>query len=310
MSIDLTNAIADAVKNPAICKYCDTVLTAEELKNHLEVGVPIEEYMCDKCAESTAPETAAPVVDKTRDLEAELAKLKAENVALKATAPKPAPAKPEKPAAQPAAQTAKPAPHNSTALDKLLLSLIAKFKTTKPEFVKPGRPVGTFAVKVHGYLHACKVPETAIRTAIADAVKRNVISQMSIPTKLSIKGIWSAVGEDEEASQEIAKQKGIRNDVYRAIKKICDPRQVPVLKEFNSARSTLYNLHRQMTLAWDDKAGRMLPQAIYFDYMTKIGEAKQRVIEKYDAFLAQLPAIEEVPERSGYCRRLPQRGLA
>jgi hypothetical protein len=124
--------------------------------------------------------------------------------------------------------------------------------------------------------------------------------------RVSIKGIWSAVGEDTEASAALAKQKGIRDDVYRAIKKICDPKKIPSLKEFNAARSSLYTLHRQMTLAWDDKAGRMLPSTIYFDYMTKIGDAKQKVIDKYSVFLNDIPSIKAKfqtdPETAGAYR--------
>ena len=123
---------------------------------------------------------------------------------------------------------------------------------------------------------------------------------------LSVKGIWSAVGEDEEASQDIAKQKGIRSDVYRAIKKICDPKQVPSLKKFNSSRSALRNLHRQLTLAWEDKGGRMLPATAYFDYMAKIDSAKQKVVDDYEAFLMDIPALKNRfqtdPETAGAFR--------
>jgi hypothetical protein len=124
--------------------------------------------------------------------------------------------------------------------------------------------------------------------------------------RVSIKGIWSAVGEDEQASKDLAQQKGIRSDVYRAIKKICDPKQVPSLKEFNSARSTLYAMHRTMTLAWDDKAGRMLPATMYFEYMQKIGEQKQRVIDNYEKFLNDIPGLkakfQSDPETAGAYR--------
>lgn len=118
------------------------------------------------------------------------------------------------------------------------------------------------------------------------------ICKKAMIASVSVQGIWTAVGEDKEASASLAKQKGIRQDVYRAIKRIVDPKMVPTLKTFNSERATLYDLHRRMTLAWNDKGGRMLPMGIYFDYQQKIGEAKQRVLDAYELFIQEIPALK------------------
>jgi hypothetical protein len=118
------------------------------------------------------------------------------------------------------------------------------------------------------------------------------LTNRAMIASLSIRGIWSAVAEDERVTAEVAQKHGVSAEVGRYMKKICDPKKVGTLKEFNSARSTLYNLHRTLTLAWDDKAGRMLPAAMYFDYMAKIGEAKQRMVEKYEAFLLEMPLLQ------------------
>ena len=118
------------------------------------------------------------------------------------------------------------------------------------------------------------------------------LTSRAMVTSLSIKGIWSAVAEDERVTAEVAQRYHVSEEVGRYLKKVCDPKKVPALKKFNSSRSTLYNLHRKMTLAWDDKGGRMLPAAMYFDYMAKIGEAKQRLIEDYESFLKDIPALK------------------
>lgn len=118
------------------------------------------------------------------------------------------------------------------------------------------------------------------------------LTERAMLAKLSIKGIWSAIAEDEGASRDLAQQKGIREDIYRAMKRICDPKKIPSLKKFQSSRSTLYNLHRTLTLPWDDRGTRMLSKDMYFDYMTKIGEAKDNMIADYEAFLLELPAIK------------------
>lgn len=132
------------------------------------------------------------------------------------------------------------------------------------------------------------------------------LTSKAMIARLSIRGIWSAVAEDVEASRELARQKGIRSDVYRAMKKICDPKNVPSLKAFNSSHAALYNLHRSLTLAWDDKGGRLLPVEMYFDYMTKIEEAKQRMIERYDVLLSEIPVLKQRfrldPETAGAYR--------
>jgi hypothetical protein len=124
--------------------------------------------------------------------------------------------------------------------------------------------------------------------------------------QLSIKGIWSAVAEDERVTAEVAAKHGVSANAGRYLKKILDPKQVPTLKAFNTSRSTLYNLHRQLTLVWNDKGGRLLPSDQYFDYMAKVGDAKQRVMEAYEAFITELPALrakaQSDPEVNGLYR--------
>lgn len=118
------------------------------------------------------------------------------------------------------------------------------------------------------------------------------LTKRAMLARVSVKGIWNAIAEDEQLTAEVAQRHGLRADLGRYMKKICDPKKVPSLKEFNGARSALYVIHRKMTLAWDDKAGRLLPQTQYFDYMNAISDAKQKVIEKYDAFLNDIPGLK------------------
>ena len=71
-----------------------------------------------------------------------------------------------------------PVPTTLTANDLKLLAIIESFKG-KPR--ADGKPSGSLAVKVHGYLHSCGVPEPAVRALIDDAAKRLVISKMAVP---------------------------------------------------------------------------------------------------------------------------------
>lgn len=132
------------------------------------------------------------------------------------------------------------------------------------------------------------------------------LSSKAMIASVSIKGIWGAVAEDEEASREVAQRHNVDPNIGRYLKKILDPKRVPSLKKFNSSRNALRILHRKMTLAWNDRGGRLLPQAVYFDYMAEIGAAKQKVIDDYEAFLAEMPtlkaAVKADPESSGLFR--------
>lgn len=186
--MDISNVIAAAVQNannpPTYaaeklpgCLECGKSLTAEEFIAHVETGETAE-FMCDACADlatAPAPDPAAVA------LAAEIARLKAENAKLVAK-------KTGKPATPQTAQTAAntavtPPPANTAGFspaDAKILEVIAKFKSPARS---DGKVPGTFAVKVHGYLHACGVPEERVRVLIEDATKRNVISRMSIPVK-------------------------------------------------------------------------------------------------------------------------------
>jgi hypothetical protein len=102
-----------------------------------------------------------------------LAQLKAENAKLKGNGS-------SKIAAAPIA--APPASATTAKADAKLLEIVHKFVSPSDK-VKAGVVPGTFAVKVHGYFHACGVPEDRVREIIDSACKRNVISRMTIPTK-------------------------------------------------------------------------------------------------------------------------------
>jgi len=123
------------------------------------------------------------------------------------------------------------------------------------------------------------------------------ISERAMLVSLSIKGVWSAVAEDERISQEVAQRYAVSAEVGRYMKKICDPKKVPSLKKFNSTRNELYNLHRELTLPWDDHGTRLLPAAMYFDYMAKVQAAKTAMEEAYEEFLREIPALKAQARR-------------
>jgi len=118
------------------------------------------------------------------------------------------------------------------------------------------------------------------------------LTEKAMIARVNIKGPWNAAGEDEAESLAIARRKGISEDVYRAIKKLLDPKRVPTLKAFTSARSTMRTKHRQMTLAWEEKGGRLLPVTMYFDYMQEMGTLKQKVEDTYRDFCNDIPSLK------------------
>ena len=132
------------------------------------------------------------------------------------------------------------------------------------------------------------------------------LSSRAMIAHLSIRGIWSAVAEDERVTAEVAKQHGVSSDIGRYLKKVCDPKKIASLKDFNAKRAALYNMHRAKTLAWDDKGGRLLPAPEYFNYMADIDTAKVAMMTAYEVFLNELPAIKAKfqtdPETAGLYR--------
>lgn len=136
---------------------------------------------------------AVAAMDAKSTLEAELARLRTENAALKgkpkagvqpgkSETPKPAPVQTN---GLPAADVNKPCgglgyPEAANTQDRIILDLIHQFKSKDRE---DGKTPGTFAVKIHGYLHLAGVPEVTVRSAVESASKRGLITRMSIPTK-------------------------------------------------------------------------------------------------------------------------------
>lgn len=212
-TMNLTQSIAAAVlanpaavtamdPKPVLCGYCDKPLGAEDLAHLAEMGGDV---MCSSCAEMAQDTVVdkAEVVEATPDLaamQAELEKLRAEHAALtanRATNPGISGTSSQNRstilenkalssnASQSALRTsaaALPDPSTFTKADIMLLKLIDKFKTS-PDKIKAGVVPGTYAVKVHSYLHAAGIPEATIREAIDSAFKRNVISKLAIPTR-------------------------------------------------------------------------------------------------------------------------------
>ena len=170
----LSNAVADAVVNPAVV---------------------------------TATLTAA---EREAKLEAEIARLKAEQESLTkpaAAAPKPAAKKPV------TACNGLGYPAGATAADKAILDLIHQFKATDPKYLKPGRPTGTFAVKVHGFLHAAGIPEDTIRAAVAAAEDRKMISKLAIPVKNGSKNMMLLFDARERPAVKFADREQVSAEV-------------------------------------------------------------------------------------------------
>lgn len=171
------------------CQYCRKPLTDAELAAHLEAGVT-DELMCDACAESTDPTPTPVMTPQMQAMAAEIAKLKAENSKL--ANPKPASATPATKTPTPKTPELNLAKFMETLgnlsadakRDAVLLKCIEHFRSTRPEDVaKYGNKIGTFAVKVHGFLHQWGITEEQVRAMVNSAKERKVVSTMSIPAK-------------------------------------------------------------------------------------------------------------------------------
>lgn len=114
---------------------------------------------------------------------------------------------------------------------------------------------------------------------------------------LTIKGFWSAVIKDEQATNEVAAKYGANPNVGRYMKKLLDPKKIPALKKVNQDRSALRQFHYKLTLPWNDDGTRLLPAAMYFDYTSGITERTNALNGHYDEFLEALPTLREQAKR-------------
>jgi hypothetical protein len=119
-----------------------------------------------------------------------------------------------------------------------------------------------------------------------------MLKEKAMLASLSIRGIWTAVAEDERVTAEVAQRYQVESSVGRYMKRVCDPKKVPSLRKLNQARTDLYNIHRRLTLPWDDKGTRLLPAEMYFEYTRQVQEAKQAVLDAYEQFLYELPELK------------------
>lgn len=202
------------------CTYCGKPITGDELAElqaAMEDGEILvagsADAMCDACASddsangaaNAADVEAAAAAEKAAAMAAEIAKLKAENAALAKAkeTPKPLTGKAAKIAAAKAAAAAAAAkaaaaktpllptdmapgvidPKHLTDRDKALLELLTQERTPVDKLKDKTNVPGTYAVAVHGWLKQRKYSEEWIRAMIADALARNVISKMFIPTR-------------------------------------------------------------------------------------------------------------------------------
>lgn len=131
---------------------------------------------------------------------------------------------------------------------------------------------------------------------INDTVKPNLLSQKAVLAHVSIGG-WSARKLDRQISEETNERYEAAQDTGR-FNKLLLPKEslVPLNKIMSEARGE----HYRVTMAWLDDGARILPSAMYMDYMKKMRDLKARYqIEALKFAEAYPQLVKDAPARLG-----------
>lgn len=105
---------------------------------------------------------------------------------------------------------------------------------------------------------------------------------------------WTARKLDRAAGRELCESKSAQTDAARVNKVLINPKHLkPIARIVNSAR----NFHYANTLPWEKKGADILPSAMYFEYMPKIGELRNTFHNMVNEFVNDLPTMIEQRER-------------
>ena len=111
----------------------------------------------------------------------------------------------------------------------------------------------------------------------------------AVLASVTIKG-WGAQQTDEAVGAEVAALKGADLKAGRYVKNLIDPK---ALRGMKGAAMEIRKAHYEMTRPWDDTGRRLLPGALFDDYMERI----RTLISKYEfevrQFAAEMPRLKE-----------------
>jgi hypothetical protein len=120
------------------------------------------------------------------------------------------------------------------------------------------------------------------------------IANKAILARLSLSK-WEGHKYDRQLSDRIIRETGAEQGTARVNKLIVPKESIePVTQSFNR----IYAYHRLVTMPWFDTGERILPTAMYFDYIARINALKHDAEEQVAQFIAAYPRlVATAPQR-------------
>jgi len=105
---------------------------------------------------------------------------------------------------------------------------------------------------------------------------------------------WTGRKMDKRVSKAVADANSVAEGAGRYYKTLLDP---AVMKDIQHLVTTARNEHYAMTLPWSDEGPRVLSSQLYFTYMQKMREYKDKFLAKANGLLAEYPYHREEAKR-------------
>lgn len=133
-------------------------------------------------------------------------------------------------------------------------------------------------------------------TRLNDTTKSNLLSQKAVLASVTIGG-WSARKLDRKITDETNERHNASKDAGRYNKLLLPKESLdPITSVMSKARAE----HYRVTLPWMDDGARILPTAMYMDYMTKVRALKEEYEREVRKFARTYPKlVEDAPKRLG-----------
>lgn len=94
--------------------------------------------------------------------------------------------------------------------------------------------------------------------------------------------MYEGYKHDREVSREVEENHNGRGKSGRYNKHLLKPQ----IAELRALRTLIRGYHYQMTLPWTDRNERLLPSTLYFEYVEKMGELKEKFLKKVEEFIS------------------------
>ena len=94
---------------------------------------------------------------------------------------------------------------------------------------------------------------------------------------------WTGVKVDKRVTDDTNKRYCVEHSAGKYHKTLLTKEQMKAIK---SATDEVYRIHRKFTLPWNDGGVRILPTAMYFDYLAAMDKAKEARQKEVDKFIA------------------------